>query len=385
KFAKGSGLGEQPTSKEGEQTPDRLNLEQFRAHGHPTLLGDLDKFMGAYTSLPSDKSGMIGDALAHLQQTGQSQAANNIASYLNQNNPNFVREHDNTVLAQNEAQKAAVQTEALEQRQGAKTAADQAAQQKKMDVLGTLETAKIPDNSLQMDPKEVISNLKGQGVTLQPEAIRDAMAIARYEAPINVASNKLWFKDASMNQQDLLDIVRQFNPSYDVGNYAQLHSFTGANAKPSQTFQAAAAVSNHLNQLVELAHAVKSGAGQYPLINKLENEFNYHTGGDDYSRLQALTGAVNDEMGKVLSGGFAPQKEQVSQIMNNMTANNSEQQIDALAQLYTGVMHGKVAPYDEQYHSLSGAADKHLQNVPESFTKLSQRYGYETPWETKQL
>ena len=116
KFAKVSGLGENPTSKEGEQTPERMTLEQFRANGHPTLLSDLDKFMGAYTNLPSEKSGMIGDALAHLQQNGQQQAANNIAAYLNQNNPNFVREHDNSVLAQNEAQKAAVQTEALNQR-----------------------------------------------------------------------------------------------------------------------------------------------------------------------------------------------------------------------------------------------------------------------------
>jgi hypothetical protein len=66
--------------------------------------------------------------------------------------------------------------------------------------------------------------------------------------------------------------------------------------------------------------------------------------------------------------------------MNNMTANNSEQQIDSLAKLYTGIMHGKVAPYDEQYNQLSGAADKHLQNIPESLNKLSQKYGYETPW-----
>ena len=359
--------------------PQRMSLEDWNAK-YPTTPSDLEAFRGAVNGLPSDKAGMLGDALAWLHSKGQDAAANNIAAYLNQGNPNFIQNHDDALTAERAQRKTDMASKAIEDRAAVKQKSDTDAHDKKEAMLSTMETAKVPDNSLQMDPKDVIDNLTKQGVTLPPEGIRDAMAIARYEAPINVASNKLWFKDQSLTQQDLLDVVRQFNPTYDVGNYANIHSFTTANSKPSQTFQAAAAVSNHLNQLVDLAHAVKSGAGQYPLMNKLENDLNYHTGGSDYSRLQALTAAVNDEMGRVLSGGFAPQKGQVEQIMNNMTAANSDQQIEALAKLYTGVMHGKVAPYDEQYNQLSGAADKHLQNIPESFNKLAQKYGYETPW-----
>jgi hypothetical protein len=349
------------------------------AKDHPTFAKDTAAFMGAYDAAGNN----VDAALKHLQSSGQGDVASNVSAYLKQYGDDTITTHDNYLTTQAEQRKAEVQTAEQEKRAGNKQAMDEAAHAKKEAMLGTLETAKIPDNSLQMDPKDVIKSLSDQGVTLQPEAIRDAMAIARYEAPINVASNKLWFKDQALTQQDLLDVVRQFNPAYNVDNYKDLHTFTTANSKPAQTFQAAAAVSNHLEMLTQLAAAVKSGAGQYPLINKLENELNYHTGGTDYSRLQALTGAVNDEMGKVLSGGFAPQKGQVEAIMNNMTAQNSEQQIEALARLYTGVMHGKVAPYDEQYNQLSGSADKHLQNIPASFTRLSQKYGQETPWDTK--
>ena len=361
------------------EAPQRLSMEEWNAK-YPTTANDMEQFRGALNGLPSDKSNMIGDALAWLHSKGEDSVANNVAAFLTQGNPNFIQDHDDALTTEREQRKTDMATKAIEARAAAKQKADTDAHDKKEAMLATLETAKIPDNPLQMDPKDVIDNLAKQGVTIPPEGIRDAMAIARYEAPINVASNKLWFKDQSLTQQDLLDVVRQFNPSYDVGNYNNLHTFTAANSKPSQTFQAAAAVSNHLNQLVELAHAVKSGAGQYPLMNKLENELNYHSGGSDFSRLQALTAAVNDEMGRVLSGGFAPQKGQVEQIMNNMTAANSDQQIEALAKLYTGVMHGKVAPYDEQYNQMSGSADKHLQNIPDSFNKLAQRYGYETPW-----
>jgi len=354
------------------------------AKEHATFASDVEKFMGAYNSLPPGSEGQVGAALAHLRQSGQGDAANNIAAYLQQGGADAIKTHDDYVTTQAEQRKSDVQTKAIEARAAAKNANDEAAHAKKQAMLDTLETANVPQDALKMDPKDVYKSLQAQGVTLPAEAIRDAMAIARYDAPINVASNKLWFKDQSLTQQDMLNVVRQFNPTYNVDNYKDLHSFTSANSKPAQTFQAAAAVSNHLNMLTELAHAIKSGAGQYPLINKLENELNYHTGGSDYSRLAALTGAVNDEMGKVLSGGFAPQKGQVEAIMKNMTPENSEKQIDDLARLYTGVMHGKVAPYDEQYNQMSGAADKHLANIPSSFTTLSQKYGYETPWSQRQ-
>jgi hypothetical protein len=366
-----------PGTVEGQTNPStRLSQAQWSAK-FPQSPSDFAAFNGVLSQTEDN----YGQAIAHMNATGQQSAAANVSAFLG--GPDAIALHDRNRAEQIQQHTLDAQAAKTEKLAADKSALDIQAQQKKQAVLGTLESAQIPADALKQDPKAVIQNLNAQGVTLPPEAIRDAMAIAKYEAPINIASNKLWFKDASLNQQDLLDVVRQFNPTYDVGNYAPLHAFTAPNSPASKTFSAAAGIANHLNQLEQAAQEISNkgnGAGQYPALNALKNYYNYQSGQADYATLQALTNAVNGEIPKVLSGGFAPDKAQVDAVMKNMTADNSLQQITKLVDMYTGVMHGKVQPFDEQYNQISGSADKHLQNIPKSLDALFQKHGYDTPW-----
>ena len=291
---------------------------------------------------------------------------------------------DNYITTQTEEKKADVQTEAIEQRAANKQAADISVEQKKNETINSFITAKMPDNATTMNPQELVKNLQDQGVALPAAGIMDVQSIGQYNSPINVMSNRTWFKTAQLTQQDALALIKTINPTYNVGNFDKLKGMEMPNSLASKTAMASAAVSNHLNDLLQLNESIKNGRTNYPLLNRLEGELQTQTGGSDYLRLEALTHAINGEMGKVLSGGFAPEQSQVEALMKNMTAQNSYDQINKLGELYTGIMYGKIAPYDEDYNQLSGSADKHLQIIPNSFTNLVQHYGYDTPWSKKQ-
>jgi Transglycosylase SLT domain len=368
-----------PGTVEGQANPaTRLNQDQWTAKFSQTP-ADIEKF----NSVLAQTEDNYGQAIAHLNASGQQSTAANISAFLG--GPDAIALHDRALAEQRQQYTLDAQAAKTEKLAADKNALDVQAQQKKQAKLNTLETAQIPPNALQMNDHDLITNLQGQGVQLTPEDIRVAKAVARYEAPMNVASNKLWFKDATLNQQDVLDIVRQFNPSFDADNYSKIHQVNSANSPDNKTITAAAGIANHLNQLEQAAQEVANkgnGAGQYPALNNVKNWVNYQGGGTDYATLVALTNAVNGEIPKVLSGGFAPDKSQVDAVMKNMTAANSLQQIKALTDMYTGVMHGKIAPIDEKYNQLSGAADRHVSTIPKTLSQLFQKHGLETPWET---
>jgi hypothetical protein len=365
---------------DGQKNPEsRTDLATWTKN-HPSTPGDIEKFMGALSQTEDN----YGQAIAHLNASGQQGAAANISAFLG--GPDAIRDHDDALNVMRQQRTLDMQRVKQEQLAKDKAANDEAVQQRKVGMLNTLETAKIPKDALTGDPGELVRNLQAQGVTLPAEAIRDAVSIARYDAPMTVASNKRWFKDAQFDQTELLDIVKQLNPDYRDGNFANLKAATNPNSKSSTTISAASGVSNHLNMLLDAAQEIKSkglGAGQYPALNRLANTFNYQTGGDAYVTLAALTNAINGEMAKVLSGGFAPDKPQIEALMKNMTPANSYNQIQKLVKTYTGIMHGKILPLDEEYNGLSGEANKHRDDIPQSFTTLAQRMGMSTPWTEK--
>ena len=370
----------QPGTVEGQRNSDtRMGLKDWTKK-YPSTPGDVEKFTGALSQTEDN----YGQAIAHLNSSGQQGAAANISAFLG--GPDAIRDHDDALAVMRQQRTLDMQRQKTEQLAADKAANDEEVQKRKLGMLNTLETAKIPDNALTSDPGEVVKNLESQGVTLPAEAIRDAISIARYDAPLTIASNKRWFKDAQFDQGELLDIVKQLNPDYRDGNFANLRAATNPNSKDSTTIKAASGVSNHLNMLLDAAQEVKNkglGATNYPALNRLANAFNYQTGGDAYTTLSALTNAVNGEMGKVLSGGFAPDKPQIEALMKNMTPANSYNQIQQLVKTYTGIMHGKILPIDEAFNSMSGEAQKHRDDIPQSFTRLAQRQGLSTPWVTR--
>jgi hypothetical protein len=394
KVSKAVGLGlqttaaETKTGKEAEQSkgtyigqlnPDtRLSLDEWNKK-YPSTRKDNEQFLGMLAHTENN----YGQALKELE-TKDPKAAANMAAFLG--GPDGITNHDLSVRIDSENRAEQLKAKLAEENANRKKATDEAAQQEKQDILGSMESATIPNNVLQQDPKDVIANLQSQGVTIPAENIRDAMSVASYDLPLNVASNKLWYKDKSLTQQDVASLVKILNPGYNEGNYTDLKQMNAGNSPASKTIQSATATANHLNELLRLATEVSKlgGATNFPVWNKAKNEFVLQTGGSYPAQLTALTNAINSEMGKVLSGGFAPDKQELEVLRNNMTASNSFQQIKDLVKLYTDVMYDKVKPYDDQYNGLSGAADKHL-IIPDSFSQLMRSVGRETPWDTKYL
>lgn len=374
-------VGSQTTT---ETKPDEFKLPdmgQFSKE-NPTFPSAVEKLNASL----AHTDGSYGAAFKDMESKGFSKDVSLIQHYLG--SADTIKQHDDYVQTQAEIRKAQVQTDAQEQRaankEAGKQASDSAAQDKKQAILNTLETADIPKDALNMDSKDLITNLKSQGVELTPEAIRDAQAIAQYKAPMNVASNKLWFKDSSLNQQDLLNIVTQLNPAFKEGNYANLNKFTNPNSPTMKTITASAGAVNHLNMLLDAAEEVKNrgnGSGQFPMLNRLAGEFGKSVGNADYLTLQGLTQAVNGELGKTLAGGFAPDKAQNESLDNIMKGSNSYQQVQDLAKLYTGLLHGKIAPIDEEYSQGSGGI-RHIDMIPNSTSRLFQRMGMDTPWDS---
>ena len=352
----------------------------------PSFPSALEKFMGALgQTSQADGNVSYSGAIKHLlgsKDPSDQDAGKKMVNYLG--GFENITARDNYITTQTEEKKADVQTEAIEQRAANKQAADISVEQKKNETINSFITAKMPDNATTMAPQELVKNLQDQGVALPAAGIMDVQSIGQYNSPINVMSNRTWFKTAQLTQQDALALIKTINPTYNVGNFDKLKGMEMPNSLASKTAMASAAVSNHLNDLLQLNESIKNGRTNYPLLNRLEGELQTQTGGSDYLRLEALTHAINGEMGKVLSGGFAPEQSQVEALMKNMTAQNSYDQINKLGELYTGIMYGKIAPYDEDYNQLSGSADKHLQIIPNSFTNLVQHYGYDTPWSKKQ-
>ena len=358
----------------------RPDVSQF-VKDNPTFPSAVQKFMGAYSALPSDQAGLIGNALAALRAKGDETDSGLMAKYLTQGDTNAIKTHDDNVILTNAQHKLDMQTQEIEARAQFKEQQDEAASQKKQSMLNTLEDAEVPKGILDMNPKDAVTTLQNEGVTLSPQGIRDALTIANYDAPLSTAASRLWFKDLNLTQQDMLDIVKTFNPDYNESAYTNLKKYTDPNSTVGKTLFAASAVANHLQDLQNVAHEVQTngeGTGQFPILNRLENAYNYHAGGDSYSQLAGLTNAINGEMAKVLSGGFAPDKQEVDALLKNMTPENSLQQIDALTRLYTNVMYGKVKPFDEEYSQMKNG--KHMVNIPSSLTQQFQHYGLTTPW-----
>lgn len=365
--------------KEKPEHPDMAAFSQ----SHPTFPSAVEKFNASL----AHTDGSYGAALKDMESKGFQDDSNIIQAFLG--GAQNIKTHDDYVQTQAKEREAQVQTDAQEERANAKEKqkqeSDTAAYDTRQQKIGSLLSAEIPQNSLDMSDKELTENLAAQGVTVPPSALIDAKAIARYEAPLSSVSNKKWYKDQGFTQDEMVSIVKQLNPAYNATNYDNLGKYVNPNSTSMKTITASAGAVNHLNMLLDAAQEVKNrgnGSGQFPILNRLAGEFGKNVGNADYQTLQALTRAVNGELGKTLAGGFAPDKSEVDALANNMTADNSLNQIQQLGKLYTGILHGKIAPIDEEY--FQGTDNRrHIKTIPDSTNKLFRRMGYDTPWDVE--
>lgn len=346
------------------------------AKEHPTFAKDTEAFMGAYDAAGNS----VDAALKHLQSTGQGDVASNISAYLKQYGDDTITTHDNYLQTQAEDRKLAEQTKFAEQKSADKQAQQQSVQKEKEAAIGTLLTAKMPDHVLQMSDTDAVKSLADQGVSLPADALIEAKAVASYAAPMSTASNKRWFADKKVDQGELLSIVRQFNPTYKTENFDAIRATQMPNSPVRKTVDSAAQLANHLNTLSDLIDSQAADKSPLPMLNKMAQHLGYQAGGTDLTNVQAMANIVTSELGKTLSGGFAPDKEQIQNIIKTMTPENTTQQMKQIVGLYVKAMHGKVAPLDDDFNQMSGAADQHLV-IPKSLTNILQKYGEETPWQ----
>jgi hypothetical protein len=350
------------------------------AASHPGFMQSTEKFMSALTSLPQARAGMWQDAISHLASTGNQDAANQVTAFLTQGNPKSIAIHDNAVLAQSEAQKAQIQTDAVEDRLANKNQIDADQQAQKAATIGSLESAIIPDNAQYMDPKALVKNLQDQGVKVTPEDIRNMQAVANYSSPLSVVSNNPRYKTpGALNQADLEYGAKIINPNFKAGNFKNLNDYNNPSGKAFQSIQAASAAAQHLQLLQQASSALAQGdkTTAMPIINKLANDVGYHGGGTDYVQLSAIINALTPEMGKALSSGFAPNADELKSISSSLNPAMSDQQVQKVTQRYMQLLSGKMTPLAESYSQLSGGDRL---NVPQSLTQAFQQQGLNTPW-----
>jgi hypothetical protein len=247
-------------------------------------------------------------------------------------------------------------------------------------MIDSLLQTKIPDNALKMSDQDFVNSLKSAGVTVPSDALIDVKKIANMEAPLSIASNKRWFKDAKMDQGELLSMVDMVNPGYDTRNFDYLRAANMPNSVENKTIISAAQLANHLNTLQGIVNDQASSKTPIPAFNKMLQSVGYQTGGTQLTDVQTMANIVTSELGKTLAGGFAPDKEQIQNIIKTMNPANATKQMNQIIGLYINAMHGKIAPIDDEYNQKSGAADKHFV-VPKSVTSIFQANGYDTPWD----
>lgn len=380
-LSKGPAFAKAPQNVSPDDVKDavsnHLSIDDW-VKSDPTAASDMEKFMGALNGA----DGKYSVALQHLIASGQSDVAGKVSSLLG--GPDMVKQHDDYVQTQAEIRKAEVQTDALNERaQNAATrkeATETAVQDHKVAMIQSLFNAKIPDNALQMSDQDVVKNLQDQGVTLPLDAIIDAKQAASYGAPLSIASNKRWFKDAKMDQGELVSIIKMFNPTYDSTHFDSLRAQTMPNSPVMKTVTSASQLANHLNIMQNIVNSQSGDKTPIPLLNHFLQTMGYQSGGTQLTDLNTISNIVTSELGKTLAGGFAPDKDQIANIIKTMNPANATQQMNRILNLYTEAMDGKIRPLDEEYNQMSGAADKHLP-VPKSLTTLFQSRGIDTPWD----
>lgn len=373
------GLTAQDSTEGGK--PERMSLDQWTAK-YPQTRNDIEAFMGAVNSPNNpNETGLYAPALNHLAQTNP-QAAGNIAAFLNQGDPDFIKNHDDDLVTQAEARKAQVQTDALDQRNENKQAQDER--------LATITQSylKPPTDNFTLDPTIVSMDsndaqtaLKNAGVRI-PTNFGALWQVAHYKAPASILPARTWQKGApnEMDAQTGLSYIQQFvNPGYDQKNYQtaqkiRLENASG-NSKNGASIQNAGVAAQHLTLLKQAGDALAQG--NIPIANSALNQLSKALGQPGLTTYEALLPIVSQEVGKVAAGGTVPYEQAVSKAESAFDQKQSPQQREAAINGVIGLMYGRIKAIDENtYDNLQ----EHLNNVPSEATDLFQKAGFDTPW-----
>ena len=384
-FAKRIGLGDKPTDggNAAVPTPQRLDLVAWNKL-HPSTAKDVELLNGARSGLTGDQAQMLGPAFKHLSENGNVDAANNLAAYYNQNNPLFVKNHDDAIESANQMRKDKIKDDSDVQK-----AADIATNKQKVlteNAARITNIVKGPDNfkydptTSDMSSEDTQKALAAQGVTI-PENWEDLYAMGHYDTGPDDYTPKVWRTGDPnvMSKAQAVSYVRKFvNPNYKEADYkgianarVQLDSETSPVGKATA---AAGTALQHMQMLHDAASVV--GNGRLTALNNLANEFGLATGDSDVAVYKAIIPKLADEVSKAAMAGGSPYESQVEEGRKSLNSSLSVGSIDKVLQGYRGLIHGRLKTSDEL---AMRTAREHIplgDSANAEFTKN----GFDTPW-----
>jgi hypothetical protein len=382
------GLGEKPSPNPNAvpnaAPANRLSLEQWNAK-NPTTGSDMEAFMGAMNGLTSDKADMIGDALAHLHSTGNDSAANNIAAFMNQGNPDFIRDHDDALTAQRLQEKSDVGVKAAEEKANFKAASD-------AKISSAQQAFLVPPDNFKFDPKVFDMNSVDAKAALIKQGVKipfnfDALwLVGHLKAPISTilpVRTAQKFSPNEMDAQTGASYINEFiNPGYDQKNYIPAQKVLAENAsgnsKNGMAIQNAGVAAQHLTNLEQAARAMNGDLTTMPYLNSLINTYHFQTGASPVVIYNAILPIAIQEASKVSAGGAVPYEDQVKKNEDNFKGALTLAQKEGAIEAVTKLMYGRISAIDENTYDIT---QTHLINVPSGATKIFKNYGLDTPWE----
>lgn len=206
--------------------------------------------------------------------------------------------------------------------------------------------------------------------TLQPTMASQVKALAegRMQFPSGFALKSPYW-------QSLLRAVGQYAPNFDAVNYnarAKTRSdFTSG--KAGQTINGLNTGIAHLNQLSDLAEQLNNGS--MPSLNAIGNFFSKQSGHPQVTNFNTVKKQVADEVTRIWRGSGGSEKD-IQDIMANLDAANSPDQLRGSIYQLTELMGGKVRALEEQYKTGMGiTSDNFTMLKPEAQAALSKIAG----------
>jgi hypothetical protein len=186
-----------------------------------------------------------------------------------------------------------------------------------------------------------------------------------------------------MDAQTGLAFIRQFiNPQYQEGDYSAAAKLSTELASTKQgtaggSLLSAGTASNHLDLLNQAAVALANHDTQ--ALNKLSNMVGVQFGKSPAVTFKAISDQVNQEVGKVVSGG-ATHEAELQNLRNNLNTDQSPEQVQNVIHAYIGLMNGRISEINDRSQQYFG---RDVKGISQQAANTFAKYGFDAPGFTR--
>ncbi len=176
---------------------------------------------------------------------------------------------------------------------------------------------------------------------------------------------------SGMTRSQVVSIAKQFDPTYNEGQYAIRNKFqnefNAPNSQPQVSKVAINTAISHLGELQKAGEALQniSGGGFLGIgthtYNDLSQLLSEQSGNPQVSNFQFILNGVASEIAKGLKGG-APGETDVKNVMDSLTKGSSPQQINGVIQTAISMIGDKLGTTSQQYRDVMGKAPPAMLN-----------------------